>query len=163
MLLYLPQLCAVDVQNIGSVWARGFFSDLSTQAAGLEDLMRCLLVLTTNSIDYCNHRLSLNYLDQIIIAAADLTLLCVTNLLIEQQSEIPGLRKMLSYLIWFLKLGITKSKRSLQVSSSTQATRLNLKHNAGEEQMFSMFTLQRPRSLRLQRRWLINHGLLEET
>lgn len=72
MLLYLPKLCAVNVQDIGSVRAKGFSSDLSTQAAGLEALTRRLLVLTTNSIDYCNHRLFLNYLDQIIIATADL-------------------------------------------------------------------------------------------
>lgn len=72
MLLYLLELCAVDVQDIGSVRVKGFSSDLSTQAAGLEDLTRRLLVLTTKSIDHCNYRLFLNYLDQTIIPAADL-------------------------------------------------------------------------------------------
>lgn len=71
-MLYLPNLCAVNVQDIGSVRVRGFSSDLSTQDAGQEDLTRRLLVLTNKSLDHCNYRLFLNYLDQTIIAAADL-------------------------------------------------------------------------------------------
>lgn len=39
----------------------------------------------------------------------------------------------------------------------------NLKDDAAKEQMFPMFTLQRPRSVCLQQRRLINHDLLEET